>query len=82
MFGFRIIRYVQQGKVAYSPQIFTNLKIVCVSHPTQYDESDDIEYQKTYIKETPEKLHVFRPEYRARWGESTIKDDMSHCDKR
>ena len=45
----KVIRRIQLNKISYSPQLFTTLNIKQI-HPTQYDESDDIEYQKQFIK--------------------------------
>ena len=53
--SFRIIRWIHRGKVAYEPKLFTNLKLIdCVKfHPTQYDESDEIEeHKKRECKQT------------------------------
>ena len=46
--SYRLIRWIHRGKVAYEPKLFTNLKMIdCVNiHPTQFDESDEIEEHK------------------------------------
>ena len=41
----RNIRHIQIKKVAYAPNLFKAI-ITYEKHPTEYDESDDIEYQK------------------------------------
>ena len=41
----RNIRHIQIKKIAYTPNLFKAI-ITYESHPTEYDESDDIEYQK------------------------------------
>ena len=47
---FRLIRWVHPiGRmVAYDPKLFTNLIVIqdAKNHPTEYDESDEIEHQK------------------------------------
>ena len=60
---FRLIRWVHRGKVAYNPTLFTNLIVIqdVKNHPTEYDEADEIEYQKT-------KIHGRKDN----WGKETI----------
>ena len=41
----RNIRHIQIKKIAYTPNLFKAI-ITYEAHPTEYDESDDIEYQK------------------------------------
>ena len=41
----RNIRHIQIKKVAYHPNLFKAI-LTFEKHPTEYDESDDIEYQK------------------------------------
>tara|TARA_R110000824_G_scaffold16147_1_gene67238 strand:+ start:529 stop:708 length:180 start_codon:yes stop_codon:yes gene_type:complete len=43
------VRYIQIKKVAYCPNIFKEM-ITYRPHPTEYDESDDLEYQKYLIE--------------------------------
>jgi len=43
------VRYIQIKKVAYCPTIFKEM-ITYRPHPTEYDESDDLEYQKHLSK--------------------------------
>ena len=42
--GFRILR-IQNKTIAYSPSIYRIIYDI-KPHPTEYDESDDLEYQK------------------------------------
>ena len=42
------IRHIQIKQVAYIPRLF-EASITYEPHPTIYDESDDLEYQKTLI---------------------------------
>ena len=44
----KAIRHIQVGKIAYHPHLFKAI-ITYESHPTFYDESDDLEYQKRFI---------------------------------
>jgi len=39
------VRHIQIKKIAFSPQLYTAI-ITYETHPTEYDESDDIEHQK------------------------------------
>ena len=41
----RNVRHIQIKKVAYHPNLFKAV-LTYEQHPTQYDESDDLEYQK------------------------------------
>ena len=41
----RNIRHIQIKKVAYHPNLFKAI-LTYEQHPTEYDESDDLEYQK------------------------------------
>ena len=41
----RNIRHIQIKKVAYHPNLFKAV-LTYEKHPTEYDESDDLEYQK------------------------------------
>jgi hypothetical protein len=56
----KIIRRIQLDKISYTPNLYTAIKTIDTKHPTEYDESDDIERTKT-IK--PKKSN---------WGEITI----------
>jgi len=42
------IRHIQINKIAFSPQLYSAI-ITYESHPTEHDESDDIEAQKNLI---------------------------------
>ena len=42
------VRHIQIKKIAYTPQLYTAI-ITYETHPTQYDESDDIESQTDLI---------------------------------
>ena len=44
----KAVRHIQIKKIAFTPQLYTAI-ITYEAHPTQYDESDDIEYQKKYM---------------------------------
>ena len=44
----RLIRRIQLEKISYSPKLFTAIKTTEIKHPTEYDESDDIENAKKY----------------------------------
>lgn len=44
----KAVRHIQIKKIAYTPQLYTAI-ITYEAHPTEYDESDDIEAQKTLI---------------------------------
>ena len=62
-----MIRYIQLKKIAYHPNLYKSIIYMSVNHPTQYDESDDLEYikniKKTIVKKSCKKV---------RWGEATI----------
>jgi hypothetical protein len=45
---FKKIHHVHLNKVSYSPELFKSV-IINKSHPTQYDESDDLENQKKLL---------------------------------
>ena len=42
------IRHIQIKKIAYHPKLF-EASITYEPHPTLYDESDDLEYQKSLM---------------------------------
>tara|TARA_R110002074_G_scaffold157754_2_gene314861 strand:+ start:453 stop:683 length:231 start_codon:yes stop_codon:yes gene_type:complete len=42
------VRHIQIKQIAYSPKLF-EATITYQPHPTEYDESDDLEYQKSLI---------------------------------
>ena len=44
------IRHIQIKQIAYSPKLF-EATITYEPHPTLYDESDDLEYQKSLMNE-------------------------------
>tara|TARA_R110000824_G_scaffold6531_2_gene30166 strand:+ start:1899 stop:2093 length:195 start_codon:yes stop_codon:yes gene_type:complete len=44
----KAVRHIQVKNIAYHPHLFKAI-ITYETHPTQYDESDDLEYQKQYI---------------------------------
>ena len=59
------IRRIQLKQIAHTPELYMNIKpFINIPHPTRYDESDDIEYQKTIIKKSEEK--------KSKWGDTTI----------
>ena len=57
----RLIRRIQLEKISYSPKLFTAIKTTEIKHPTEYDESDDIERTKTIKKK--------------KWGDTTINTE-------
>ena len=44
------VRHIQVKKIAYAPKLFEML-IEYEPHPTEYDESDDLEYQKQLMND-------------------------------
>tara|TARA_R110000824_G_scaffold297595_1_gene485831 strand:- start:157 stop:375 length:219 start_codon:yes stop_codon:yes gene_type:complete len=44
----KTIRHIQIKKIAYTPQLYTAI-ITYEAHPTEFDESDDIEAQKNLM---------------------------------
>tara|TARA_R110000824_G_scaffold235334_1_gene424118 strand:- start:81 stop:305 length:225 start_codon:yes stop_codon:yes gene_type:complete len=44
------VRHIQVKKISYCPKIFQAI-IDYEPHPTKYDESDDIEYQKDLMND-------------------------------
>ena len=44
------IRHIQVKQIAYSPKLFEAI-IQYEPHPTEYDESDDLEYQKQLMND-------------------------------
>lgn len=44
----KAIRHIQLNKIAYTPNLYKAV-ITYEPHPTKYDESDDLEYQKDLI---------------------------------
>tara|TARA_R110000824_G_scaffold18039_3_gene72241 strand:- start:1054 stop:1323 length:270 start_codon:yes stop_codon:yes gene_type:complete len=79
------VRHIQIKQIAYSPKIFQAI-IDYETHPTNYDESDDIEYQKQLMNDllktnwfmTDRGLKLIRGGRRgsgpntASWGKETI----------
>jgi hypothetical protein len=66
-----LVRHIQikNTTIAYSPNLYRVIiqrPVIHQNHPTQYDESDDIEYQKHYDCSRPHRLSKIR------WGEATI----------
>ncbi len=41
----KAVRHIQINKIAYTPSLYTAV-ITYEAHPAEYDESDDIEFQK------------------------------------
>jgi len=56
----RNIRHIQIKKVAYHPNLFKAV-LTYEKHPTEYDESDDLEYQKNNPQVS---LSMLEPEVR------------------
>jgi CRISPR/Cas system-associated exonuclease Cas4 (RecB family) len=48
------VRHIQIKQVAYCPNIFKAI-ITYRPHPTEYDESDDLEYQKELMNKLIDK---------------------------
>ena len=57
----RNIRHIQIKKVAYHPNLFKAI-LTYEQHPTEYDESDDLEYQKNNPPEVPSAQVSLKPE--------------------
>jgi hypothetical protein len=50
MNAIRRIKHIQIKQISYCPELFDAIMTMEI-HPTEYDESDDLEYQKTIINE-------------------------------
>lgn len=48
MNSIKAIRHIQIKQISYCPKLWEAI-ITYETHPTKYDESDDIEYQKTIV---------------------------------
>ena len=46
----KTIRHIQVKQISYAPQLFQAI-IEYEPHPTEYDESDDLEYQKQLMND-------------------------------
>jgi hypothetical protein len=44
----KTIRHIQIKKISFTPQLYTAI-VTYETHPTEYDEYDDIEHQKNLI---------------------------------
>jgi hypothetical protein len=49
----RSVRHIQVKQISYCPKIFQAI-IDYTPHPTEFDESDDLEYQKNIINKLVE----------------------------
>jgi len=46
----KTVRHIQVKQISYSPKLFQAI-ITYNPHPTEYDESDDLEYQKQLMND-------------------------------
>ena len=56
----KVVRHIQIKQISYCPKLFEAL-ITYEPHPTEYDESDDLEYQKTIINQLISQNWFYRP---------------------
>ena len=54
------VRHIQVKKIAYCPNLFKAI-ITYEPHSTEWDESDDLEYQKKLVNDLVEKKWFCRP---------------------
>ena len=66
------VRHIQVKQISYSPKLFEAI-IQYEPHPTEYDESDDLEYQKNLINDlVKHNWFITKRKDSNSWGGETI----------
>lgn len=65
----KAVRHIQLKQISYCPKLFEAI-ITYEPHPTEYDESDDLEYQKNLINKLISDNWFVSS--KIKWGATTI----------
>jgi len=65
----KAVRHIQLKQISYYPKLFEAI-ITYEPHPTEYDESDDLEYQKNLINKLISDNWFVSS--KIKWGATTI----------